>query len=163
VAGPGPRDWTDHTRRHCPLTAYSIIGSGSGFTVNLGSASLGKSNDFRSVGVSDSLRIQIHCESWSGSDNRIRPKIKVESARAQPSYSNNIGREKIGLSATTWVVQQLTAVLPLTATGRFLHQSSFTPYRPAVPFPKSLLSIFGRLFVKRFALCYRTVVCPACL
>ena len=31
--------------------------------MNLGSDSLGKSNDFRSVGVSDSLRIQIHCES----------------------------------------------------------------------------------------------------
>ena len=58
------------------LRAYSIIGSGSGFTVNLGSGSLGKSNNFRSVGVSDSLRIQIHCESWSGSDNRIHPESR---------------------------------------------------------------------------------------
>ena len=33
----------------CELRAYSIIGSGSGFTVNLGSDSLGKSNDFRRI------------------------------------------------------------------------------------------------------------------
>jgi len=26
-----------------------------------------------------------------------------------------------------------------------------------------LINIFGRLFVKRFALCYQTVVCPVCL
>jgi len=37
-------------RRHGGrLRGYSIIGSGSGFTVNLGSDSLGKSNDFRRV------------------------------------------------------------------------------------------------------------------
>ena len=29
--------------------------------------------------------------------------------------------------------------------------------------PTSNHSIFGRPFVKRFALCYRTVVCPVCL
>jgi len=33
----------------CTLWGYSIIGSGSGFTVNLGSDSLGKLNDFRRV------------------------------------------------------------------------------------------------------------------
>ena len=31
------------------VRGYSIIASGSGFTVNLGSDSLGKSNDFRCV------------------------------------------------------------------------------------------------------------------
>jgi len=32
------------------------------------------------------------------------------------------------------------------------------------PYDKSIGSaIFGRLFVKRFTLCYRTVVCPVCL
>jgi len=36
----------------CLYRGYSIIGSGSGFAVNLGSDSRGKSNDFRSVGVS---------------------------------------------------------------------------------------------------------------
>ena len=36
------------------LWGYSIIGSGSGFTVNLGSDSLGKSND---LGVSNVSRI----------------------------------------------------------------------------------------------------------
>ena len=36
------------------LWGYSIIGSGSGFTVNLGSDSLGKSND---LGVSSVSRI----------------------------------------------------------------------------------------------------------
>jgi len=36
------------------LMGYSIIGSGSGFTVNLGSDSLGKSND---LGVSSVSRI----------------------------------------------------------------------------------------------------------
>jgi len=34
------------------LRAYSIIESGFGLTLNLISDSLGKSNDFRSVGVS---------------------------------------------------------------------------------------------------------------
>ena len=38
-------------RLTCAHRAYLIIGSGSGFTVNLGSDSLGKSNDFRSAGV----------------------------------------------------------------------------------------------------------------
>jgi len=37
------------------LRGYSIIGSGSGFTVNLGSDSLGKSND---LGMSNVCRIQ---------------------------------------------------------------------------------------------------------
>jgi len=53
---------------------YSIIGSGSRFTANLSSDSLGKSNDFRRVQCeSDSLWVRIHRESWSGSDNRIAP------------------------------------------------------------------------------------------
>jgi len=38
----------------CSIRGYSIIGSGSGFTVNLGSHSLGKSND---LGVSNVSRI----------------------------------------------------------------------------------------------------------
>jgi len=47
------------------LRAYSIIGSGSGFTANLGSDSLGKSNDFRLVKCEpDSLWVRIHCESY---------------------------------------------------------------------------------------------------
>jgi len=28
---------------------------------------------------------------------------------------------------------------------------------------ETVFSVFGRLFVKRFALCYRTVVCLSCL
>jgi len=60
------------------LWGHSIIGSGSGFTVNLGSDLLGKSNDFRLVKCeSDSVWIQIHCESGAGSDNRIRTMYDV--------------------------------------------------------------------------------------
>ena len=43
-------------------------------------------------------------------------------------------------------------------------QSPLANFRPISIVAKRLdASIFGRPFVKRFALCYRTVVCPVCL
>ena len=38
-----------YSQFHISRRAYAIIGSRSGFTVNLGSDSLGKSNDFRRI------------------------------------------------------------------------------------------------------------------
>ena len=43
----------------------------------------------------------------------------------------------------------------------FAHASGFAAARRCLRFlVRFLISIFGRPFVKRFALCYRTVVCP---
>jgi len=123
------------------LRRYSIIGSGSGFTMNANPKWIRLTFDTpKVIRFAKWIWTDIHCESWSGSDNRIAPK-KLHSV----PLTNVRGREKNWLSKHNWRRRddEDDSMQPASRQLLPLNPAHLFPWQPGVAGARQWLPVTG--------------------